>query len=461
MNLTFKQPSSFHKYTSFFSNTLITNTLLLAATGVLCRIIGFFFRIYMSRTFGAENIGIYQLISPIMALAYSLTVSGFQTAISKLVASEQILHRDSGCFIFSVGCLCVLGLSSLISYFVYTHAPFLATHFLLETRTTALLKVLSLSFPLSGIHGCINGYFYGKKNTAFPSITQLIEQSFRVFSVYILCSYFYQGTDFPPISYAVTGIVLGEAIACIVSLCYLGLHEAKEIPNLSDTRTSHSALVFQLFLLALPLSASRTTQNILQSLEAIALPERLRLYGLDNATALSHYGILTGMVLPLILFPTAITNSLSLTLMPEIAQAQALHQKKKIQSAFHKSITLCFLVGFSFTGLLFLFSVPISTFIFKEPLCTNYIRTICFMCPFLYCNATLSSIMHGLGKTVFSFLINVTTLILRLFLTYLYVPVLGMQGYLLILLISQILLFLLQLWVLNKTLFTEKSISRY
>ena len=147
--------------------------------------------------------------------------------------------------------------------------------------------------------------------------------------------------------------------------------------------------------------------------------------------------------------------------MPEIAQAHALHQKRKIQSAFQKSITLCFLVGFSFTGLLFLFSAPISTFVFKEPLCKNYIRTICFMCPFLYCNATLSNIMHGLGKTIFSFFINVITLILRLFLTYQYVPLLGMQGYLIILLLSQILLFSLQLWILKKTLFTEKSISPY
>lgn len=427
-------------------NSLFTNAMLLTAAGILCRVIGFFFRIYLSRTFGAENIGIYQLIGPIMALAYSLTVSGFQTAISKLVASNE-----NGLFIFSIGCLCSLGLSCVISQYVYQNSHFLATEFLLEARTEPLLKVLSLSFPVSSIHSCINGYFYGKKNAGFPALSQLIEQLFRVLSVYIMCSILYKSNSVPSLSYAVAGMVIGEVAACFISLFYLWYSEHNAIYT-SEKSPSYPALISGLFVLALPLSASRVVQNALQSIEAIALPNMLQEYGLDTASAFSHFGILTGMTLPLVLFPTAITSSIAVMLMPEISQAQAHGQNKTIQNAFKKSIFFCFIMGFAFTTILFAFSKPISIYIFKEPLCAVYIRTLCFMCPFMYCNTTLSSIMHGLGKTISSFMITVITLTMRLVLIYICVPKLGMQGYLFIMLMSQILLFCMQMRILKKAI---------
>ena len=69
-------------------NPLITGTIILTLTGFLSRFIGFFYRIFLSRTFGAEGMGIYQLTSPVLALTFALTAAGMQTAISKYVAGE-------------------------------------------------------------------------------------------------------------------------------------------------------------------------------------------------------------------------------------------------------------------------------------------------------------------------------------------------------------------------------------
>lgn len=44
------------------SNPLIAGTLLLTVTGLSSRVIGFFYRIFLSRIIGAEGLGIYQLI---------------------------------------------------------------------------------------------------------------------------------------------------------------------------------------------------------------------------------------------------------------------------------------------------------------------------------------------------------------------------------------------------------------
>ncbi|WP_417296885.1 oligosaccharide flippase family protein, partial [Eisenbergiella porci] len=69
-------------------NTLITGTIILTVTGLASRLIGFFYRIFLSRLFGEENMGIYQLIGPVMALVFSLSAAGLQNAISKFVAGE-------------------------------------------------------------------------------------------------------------------------------------------------------------------------------------------------------------------------------------------------------------------------------------------------------------------------------------------------------------------------------------
>ena len=82
--------------------------------------------------------------------------------------------------------------------------------------------------------------------------------------------------------------------------------------------------------------ANRLVLNGLQSIEAVYIPNRLTLYGLSTADSLRCYGVLTGMVLPLLLFPSAITSSVSVLLLPYISEAQAVGNHKKIRQAVKK-----------------------------------------------------------------------------------------------------------------------------
>ena len=61
---------------------LIMGTIILTITGLISRIMGFYYRIYLTRLFGEEGMGIYQLLNPVLALAFSLTAAGYQTAAS-------------------------------------------------------------------------------------------------------------------------------------------------------------------------------------------------------------------------------------------------------------------------------------------------------------------------------------------------------------------------------------------
>ena len=76
------------KKLSSTKSTLLTGTLFLTLAGILTRIIGFFYRIFLSRTIGAEGLGIYQLIAPVTAICFAFTAAGIQTSISKFVSME-------------------------------------------------------------------------------------------------------------------------------------------------------------------------------------------------------------------------------------------------------------------------------------------------------------------------------------------------------------------------------------
>lgn len=462
---------------------ILSGALLLTAAGMASRIIGFFYRIFLSRTFGAENIGIYQLISPVMALAYSVSVAGFQTAISRITATADAANsgREADCpeslrgyTVLAAGMMLSLLLSLAISCFVYFHCEEIAERFLLEARCAPLLKILALSFPVSSIHSCVSGYFYGRKSAGFPAFSQLFEQLVRVGSVLFLCSAYLaeNAGKIPDISIAVTGMVIGELTSAVLSLLYLchGFRKAEKlspaVPNIQGSspyknagRFPASPSTFSILLLfpkllamALPLSAGRIIQNLLQSIESIAIPDRLRMFGLDTASALSEYGILNGMSLPFILFPTALTGSIAVMLLPTVSEAQALHQERTIARAVHRSVHYCMLLGF-FCLCFFLLSGPaLGKFIFHQEKAGSYLQILGFMCPFLYMNSTLSSILHGLGKTMRSFFYSVASLLVRLAFVFFCIPVFGIKGYLWALLASQLLLSVLQIFSLRKYL---------
>ena len=192
----------------------------------------------------------------------------------------------------------------------------------------------------------------------------------------------------------------------------------------------YKRIIGQLLQLAVPLSANRLIINLLQSIEAIYIPNRLMAYGLNNADALGVYGVLTGMSLPLILFPSAITNSISVLLLPIVAEADASGNQTAVRRAIITSIRYCLLLGFGCTAMFLLTGRAAGRMLFHSELAGSFILTLSFICPFMYIASTLNSILNGLGKTAQTFLFSVVSLLFRLLFVFTAIPVYGIKGYL-------------------------------
>ena len=426
--------------------TILKGTLILTITGFATRFMGFFYRIFLSHTFGEEGVGLYQLIFPVYALCFSLTCAGIETALARCVAKRASVgkKKEARTLLFT-GMALSVSLSVIVMLLLQNYAELIAAQFLKEKRCGSFLVILSYAFPFASIHSCIVGYYLGLKETKIPAVSQLIEQLVRILSVYLLYLMgIKNGTKFS-ISIAVGGLIIGEiassmfCLKMITKITLQGQSLTKRIIRLPEYLTYAG----ELFILSAPLTASRVLLNLLQSIEAVSIPLKLQMHGMSVSQSLSTYGVLTGMALPCVLFPSAITNSVSTMLLPTVAEAQTLNRARQMKSIIQKSVCCCVLLGSLCCILLLLSGQWIGTFIFKSYSAGDYIVTLAWMCPFLYANTTLISIINGIGKTTLSFFINSLSLLIRIISVFYCIPLFGIEGYLLGLLASQLAAFLL------------------
>lgn len=432
---------------------LLKGTIILTLAGFLTKIIGFFYRIFLSQTIGAEGMGIYQLIFPIHTLCFAITVGGIQTAISRFVAARSALQDEQGARdIFFIGTSICVAISCIVTWLLFHNAQWIAMRFLGEVRCTPLLQLMAFSIPFGTFHSCVNGYYYAKSRAGIPALSQLLEQSARVVASYIFYLVLLSEHQTLTPMIAVVGILGGELISMLFSLLVISWDFKKFAYS---PASMHSPLenVRQILTLSIPLTGNRVLLTLLHSAESVLIPGRLRLYGLDTSTALSVYGILTGMALPLVLFPTAITNSISVMLMPAIAEDQARENDRAIRRTIGVTIKYCLILGFLSTGFFFLTGNALGALLFKNEYAGTFIKILSFICPCLYLSTTLTSILNGLGKTSLCFIQNTIGILLRISFVLFVIPNYGIVGYLWGLLAGELSIALLSLYFLREYIF--------
>jgi stage V sporulation protein B len=274
---------------------LLTGTFLLTAAGLISRFIGFFYRIFLSHTIGAEGLGIYQLIFPLFNLAYAFTVMGIQTALSKCISAKTATgNKDGAKNLLLAGSAISLFSSLFAALLIYSGCSWFCVHILTEPACIPLMKLMAFTIPFGTLHICVVSYYFAGKNTWIPSMGQLLEQILRVCSTWIFYHLMLQkGMEATPLL-----AVAGTAAAEIFSLLFILFFLQKDFRSegyqfrLSAPWRKYCSEIMRL---AIPLTANRIVLNLMRSAETILIPICLEQYGLSSSEALSVYGVLTGM----------------------------------------------------------------------------------------------------------------------------------------------------------------------
>lgn len=449
----------------------------MSCAGIISRILGFFYKIFLSRTIGASGLGLYQLIFPIFSLCLAISTSGIQTAISRFVAIEmsgmptnipnisnktklqknKINHKTQAEDIpflshtpnlantlslqeiharnyLYCGLLISTLLCGIFSICVYIFAPWISHAILKEPRTEELLRMMSFTFIPAAIHSCFNGYFYGKKNSLVPSVCQILEQLARIGGT-LLIYRILSNQNLPILAiHAVWGLVISEFAGLFVCLTGFWGQKTEDISYKSNSSVAYSNTnstfpIKPLLSMAIPLSLNHILMSLSHSVENMLLPQQLMAFGFTSDEALSHFGILTGMALSIIFFPAVITNSLSVLLLPRISEAKASNDTSLVMDTI-KGAAACGIAFGSLCTFLFLFSADwIGIHIFENRMAGFYVQILSILCPFMYTSSLLSSIVNGLGYAHLTLLCNLSGCLLRIVAIWFFVPKYGMYAY--------------------------------
>ncbi len=359
-------------------------------------------------------------------LAWSISSSGFSTTISKLVAEENS-KREYGNIkrVLSI-CIFISGLiACFLSFIVFVFSEYIAINIFKNEYTLLSLHIMCISFPFMAIGSCIRGYFLGMQDTIVPAISQVLEQVARMITIYLLASIFIP----MGLSYACAVGVVGMCIGEIFSFLYVvmiyntKMNKTKK-PNISLIKYTSIILA-----MAIPLTANRVLGSFLSTIENILIPQKLMEYGYNGTQAMSLYGQLSGMAMPLVMFPSSLLTALAIAIVPAISEALAKNNITTIRQTVSKAFMITSLIGIGTAGVFIFFSNQLGITIYSQKDIGWQLLYIGFLCPFLYFHVIFSGVLNGLGEQLLIFKNSIISSIINISFIYFLIPVYGLYAF--------------------------------
>ena len=311
---------------------------VLTITGVLSQLVGFVYRIGLTRLAGAEILGLYQLILPVYSVLLSLTSVGLTTAVSNLSAWYQALGNQRAIYQVrgqAVKLFFLLALMPCSLLLLFSDGA--SVYLLGDARTQLGLILLVPCLLLTGTENLQKHYFYGTGRVYPAAITELAEQVLRSLLVLALLWRLAPDTAEKAVGTIVLGMALCEVVSALTQTVLFRVYLGPPA-GLSGEKLTPKALRGKIGRIALPLGFAALLGNLISSANAVLIPRLLVQGGMDQGEAVSAYGVTFGMTLPMLLLPTAFLSALGLVLTPKLSQYSALGQKEAIRRQVKRSV---------------------------------------------------------------------------------------------------------------------------
>ena len=417
----------------------IKNALILTASSLILRFVGIIFKVWLAQVIGSEGLGLYQLIFCVYVLAATFATSGICTAVTRLVAEELALGTKKGTLkILRRSIELTLIIAALSVAVVFFGAEFIADRFLGDMRAVPALKILPLSLPFMGISSCLRGYFIARRRATPNAVSQLFEQAVRIVIVVALVKKFADRG----LAACCSAVLFGDAAAEIFSCLMLGLIwlcDRKKLNSLSGRERPPFGIVRRILHISLPITSGRYLNTALRTAENILVPKNLAKYPRSGELALSQFGMIKGMALPILFFPSTLLNSISTLLIPEMSEAAAKGRGGLVRSATRNILKLTAVMSFIFAAIFFVGGREIGLLIYKSDEVGYLLRSLSPIVPLMYLDSVSDGILKGLDQQAFSFRTAISDSTLRIILILIILPVSGLRGFIWIMYFSNLL----------------------
>lgn len=406
---------------------LVFSTAVLFISNLVVRVIGFLYKIFLSRSIGEVGLGIYHILFNFLMICLALTTTGIPTTLSCLVANKKALNDKHNSNVLFISTLYVaFFISLMISLIIAFNASFLSSKLLKDDNLSLLILSICPAIVLITISNILRGYYYGLKEVVVPAIGQVLEQLSRIFFVALIIL-FINNKSFN-CYIALLGLSIGEAINILfIALC---LYKNSNLYNtyVIKIKDFYNASI-ETIKMSIPITCNRMSNILLHSLSSMIVPSRLVLSGISYSQALSMYGVISGMVMPFIYLPFTLGSALIVNLIPSISQEMSLGRYKSIKKKINFAMLLTLGVGIFSSVFFYMFGEKLCLLVYDHELAGSYLKSMCLIPLFMSLNQTLSGILHSIRKEVISSLITIFSMCIQLFGVYLLTPLPNLNIY--------------------------------
>ena len=412
-------------------------TLLLTITGLVNQLLGFVYRILLSRLVGAEVMGLYQLVMPVFSVLLSVTAIGLTAAVANLTAEYRALGREGAaeqvlrrCLVL-LACLLVLPTLALLVF-----SDPISVYILGDARTRLGLLLLPPCVLLTGVENLHKHAFYGAGLVRPPAFSEVLEQVVRTCAVLGLLLLFLPQNPERTVGLIVAGMVICEVFsACTLTLLWhrrQGGGGERERGRVLDRRIAK---------VALPVAATALLGNLMGSACAVIIPQKLVEGGMEVSQAVSAFGVLFGMSLPMLGLPTAFISALGLGLMPKLSQAGALGRWQEVRRRVSGAMLATSVLMLPAMALLAVLGPDLGVLLFREPTAGAYLPPLAVSVALSCYRSVLACSLNGVGRQAAAARNALLAGAAELGLTALTVgiPGVGLKGYVLSALVSELL----------------------
>lgn len=415
----------------------ILNTLVLLSSSIILQIIGMFFNVYISNKVGSEAVGVFALVSSVYLFGITLATSGINIATTRVISEELAYDNTEGIKIFARKCILISLFTGIIaSTIFFIFSDFIVYSCLHNKVSHNVIYTLCIALPFISMSSAINGYFTAVRRVYKNAFAKFFEEFVKIIATaYIINLFLPAGLE-----YICFSLILGDVISEVLSFIYLYILYVKDKNKYLNHRFSKDDVTYtrKILRISLPIAFTSYIRSGLSTFKQLLIPSSLEKSGIGCSLALSNYGVVSGMAMPVIMFPSVFINSFAGLLVPEFSRYYVKKDYARIKkmTCFILSVTISFSLFVNF--LLFVFADKLSVTLYNNTDIGYYIKILSFLVVFIYSDLVIDSILKGIDAQVSVVFINIADCLITIGFIYFCVPHLGFVGYLISIFISEI-----------------------
>ena len=413
---------------------LLLNTSVLTVGTVVMRSISVVFNVYLTNKIGSAGIGLFQLVTTVYGLSVTFASGGVKLGATRLVTEAN--YYDKGKIrCVTVSCIkYALATGTMAAVVLFLFSGIISDKWIADERAAISLKILSLSLPAVAVSSALNGYFTAKKTMTKYAVVQFVEQLMKILiTVVSLTLLGNSGTEYA-CSAVAFGITSSEIFSAVVS-CIIFYYENREKIK------SKFSVLNKLLHISLPEVTGSGCRSVLLTVEHILIPIGFKKSGYSQEKAMSIYGYIHGMALPVILYPSAFISSLSSMLVPELSHIKLGGNSSKLSAVSDVAIKFTMLFSFGIGIFFFVFSDLVSLAVYNENSSSFYIKLLAILVPVMYCDMITDGLLKGLDEQAASMRYNIFDSAICVILVSVLIPKYSVGGYIFVLFLSEIINF--------------------